>query len=837
MNPCVPNLFPRLPPGESRLAVVGEAPGGDELIAGEPFVGTSGRFLRAVLGNSGIAFDQVFFGNVCQHNPPYNELENFAWEGEEIQSGLRQLAEDLQVFRPNCVLALGRAAFRAARPDLCHPSKKGYVIPLSDWRGSVTLSQWPEQYKCMATYHPAYILRAYSDVPIFRFDVARAARHSKFPEVKATPREGVLRPCLSDVLNYIAAIRRDRSPLTWDIEGFADDVGITMLSLCTSPSSGFVIPFWLDGHNYWPEASEVEVWSALAGLLADPLVPKCAHNAFYELFVSAWRHRMIVNNLHDDTMMQHWERFPELERNLALCCSIYTDQPFYKGGRLSEDSDVKLRYNLTDSLVTHEVRQALDLQLATAPRSLAHYRFNINLIPAYNYIMLRGCKFDLDRARALAQETEAEVLSLSDEVRAGTGRPDFNVKSVVDKRWLLYTHLGYKPLQRWGESTKEDVLLHYHAKHHDPLVRLVLRTVRKRTRLSDIHKLIPDFDGRIRSSYDPVGTNTGRLSSRQSTAMRLTPEGWENTGTNLQNVTKELRVCFIPDDPLVFDFWQVDLSGADAWTVAADLASLGFPAMLQDLLAGVKPALLLYHIIQEHSAGRDPSSVNSKSREELKTILRGVKSTIDSLDGKVEADGRPADWLYLCCKRIQHGSNYGAQPEKISEVIFGDSDGTIALTRAEATLYQHFYKLRYQTDYRNQWIKRQLSADGALTAACGIRRQFFNIRNRYSIDDSIVREAAAFQPQANTTWATNKALERLWYDRDNRQSAGGLHVEPLLQIHDALAGQFRARDRSWACGKLREWFSNPLTISGTTLTIPAAGQWGPDWKNTKENFL
>ena len=140
MNPCVPNLFPRLPPRESRLAVVGEAPGGDELIAGEPFVGTSGRFLRAVLGNSGIACDQVFFGNVCQHNPPHNELENFPWEGEEIQSGLRQLAKDLQVFRPNCVLALGRAAFRAARPDLCHPSKKGYVIPLSDWRGSVTLS-------------------------------------------------------------------------------------------------------------------------------------------------------------------------------------------------------------------------------------------------------------------------------------------------------------------------------------------------------------------------------------------------------------------------------------------------------------------------------------------------------------------------------------------------------------------------------------------------------------------------------------------------------------------------------------------------------------------------
>lgn len=832
----VPNSHPLIPPVTSRLAVIGEAPGADEVVAQQPFAGTSGRFLRAVLANSGLACDQLFFGNICQHNPPHNDIDAFDFDGPEIRAGLERLRLDLSIFRPNCVLLLGRTPFRAFFPELCHPSKKGYIIPLADWRGSLRSSEAWSGVKCIGTYHPAYILRSYSDSPLFRFDLARAARHSGFPELRPLARDGILRPSLEQVLSYIRVVRENKKPTTWDIEGYADDVGITMLSLCTSPTYGIVIPFWIDGRNYWPtEDEEVQVWSALADLLADPSVPKCAHNAFYELFVSAWRHRLIVNNLHDDTMQKHWELFPELERALAVCASIYTEQPFYKGDRLSTSTDVKLTYNLTDSLVTHEVNTSTSTRLASLPRSASHYRFNINLIPVYNYIMLRGCRFDTALARSLEESTAKEVDVLNTEISTTLGRP-FNVKSVVDKRWLLYDHLKYKPLQRWGESTKEDVLLHYHAKHHDPIVRLLIRCIRKRTRLSDIHKLIPNPDGRIRSSYDPVGTNTGRLSSRSSIALRFVDGMWENTGTNLQNVTKDLRICFTPDDPSAFDFWQFDLSGADGWTVAAELAALGYPAMLQDYLANIKPALVLYHMLQEHAAGRDPSSVNHLSRDQLKLILRGVKHHIDSLDGKTDPDGRPSDWLYLCCKRIQHGSNYGAQPEKIAEVIFGDSDGTIDLSKREATLYQHFYKLRYQTDHRNEAIRRRLSADGCITAACGIRRQFFNIRNRFSIDDSIVREASAFEPQANTTYVTNKALERLWYDPDNRQSTGALHVEPLLQIHDALAGQYRSRDRTWAGAKLHEWFANPLTIAGTSVTIPADGKWGNSWKDCKHSF-
>lgn len=833
----VPNLFPKFPSATTRLAVVGEAPGSDEVVAGEPFVGVSGRLLRAVLSGCGIACDQVFFGNVCQHQPPGNDIERFDFDGAEIQHGLERLREDLQKFQPSCVLVLGRTAFRAFRADLCYPSRKGYVIPLADWRGSIFQSQAFGSVKCVACYHPAYVLRSYSDMPFFKFDVARAVRHSRMVEGQSPimVRGGTIRPLLSDVLSYIATLRSSRARTTFDIEGYADDVGCTMLSLCTTPTDGIVIPFWIDGKNYWSEEEEVLIWIAFSALCFDPNVPMAAHNSFYELFVLAWRHHIIVNNLYDDTMMKHWEVYPEMERSLAVCTSIYTEQPYYKDQRLATDPDARLRYNLTDSQVTDEVNTATEAKLRLQPLSLAHYRFNINIIPAYNYTMLRGCRLDTANCARLLRTVTEEVESLNGRISETLGRP-FNVKSIVDKKWLLYEHLAYKPLQRYGTSTAEDVLLHYWTKHNDPVVRLVIQCVRKRTRLSDINKLTPNSDGRIRSSYDIVGTNTGRLSSRASIALAFDGKEWDNTGTNLQNVTKELRSCFVPDTS-EYDFFQFDLSGADGWTVAAELAACGHPAMLDDYVNGIKPALVLYYMLQEQSAGRDPVHVNRLDRATLKLELKRVKQEIDALDGLVESSGRPADWQYLCCKRVQHGSNYGMAPKKLAETIFGDSDGAIALTEREADHMQRLYKLRYNTDARNERIRRILSDTGCLVAACGIRRQFFNIRNRRDIDDAIVREASAFEPQANTTWATNKALEQLWYDRANRKSTGALHIEPLLQIHDAIAGQYKSRDREWCHAKLKSYFINPLRIHGTMITIPADGNWGTSWKDCKNKIV
>jgi len=201
-----------------------------------------------------------------------------------------------------------------------------------------------------------------------------------------------------------------------------------------------------------------------------------------------------------------------------------------------------------------------------------------------------------------------------------------------------------------------------------------------------------------------------------------------------------------------------------------------------------------------------------------------------------DGSGRPKGWKYLCMKRVQHGSNYGAMPETVGETIFKDSEGAIDLDKKTVGMYQWMYKMRYNPDARAQWVLRELETKGYLTAACGTRRKFFEIRNPKNIEPAVLRAALSFEPQANTTYATNAALRNLYYDPENRNSQGHLFVEPLLQIHDAIAGQFRKKHRAWAQKKMLAWFDVPLVIHGVKITIPYEGNTGPNWKDTKEPF-
>lgn len=846
----VPNKFPTLTHPTCRLAIIGEAPGKDEEQVGEPFVGSSGKLLRAILSQCRLAPDQVLLANVCQHRPEDNDIDNFSFDGPEVQSGIAQLKRDLDTFKPNAILSLGRTPMRVLRPDLCWHDGKQYRVPISSWRGSVTESALG--YKVVFCFHPAYILRSYSDLPYFKFDVARGVEQSKYSHLTLQKREGTFLPKIGQVVEFLRSLRTNRLSASLDIEGYPNDTGITCLSICPTPFTGLSIPIWYAGRNYWSDSEESIVWQELSYYLADNACLKCCHNGFYEHFVFAWKHRLLMCGINDDTMLKFWEIYPELEKNLGVVNSFCTLEPYYKDERENSDPQTHLRYNFKDSAVTDESNNNLEVELAKVPASYQHYRFNISIAPPVAYLNLRGCRLDSERLRQHLDRTTTELNELQGQIDSSLLEPalaadvltrkrksdpwTFNVKSTTQKQWLLYRHLGYKPSGRWGPVTDEETLLRYYAKDHNPILRLVLQAVRKRTRLQDIAKYVPDSDGRIRSTLDLVGTNTGRTSNRSSMAMRPTGDAdgsWENTGTNLQNVTKDLRDVFIPDSP-VYDFWQFDLRGADAWTVAADLAALGHPTMLEDMLAGIKPAKVLMALLEEYEASRDPSAINRMDRSTLKAHLDKI---IIPEPGIKDAQGRPGDWKYDVCKKVQHGTNYDAKPDTIAALVFTDSDGLVDLTSREASIYQYLYKLRYKPEERNQWIRRQLCKDGAITAACGIRRKFFGIRNPFDIDDEIVRQASAFEPQANTTYCTNAALRNLWYDPENRAKSGWLHIEPLLQIHDALAGQNHSSIREWSHGKLRSYFSTKLIIHGVEVHIPADGGWGANWQDTKRKLV
>ena len=125
---------------------IGEAPGKNEDLQGEPFVGRAGKLLDKMIAALGMEREQVFIANVLKCRPPDNR-DPLPGEIEQCEPYLhRQLA----VIKPKVIVALGRISAQA----LLKTSE-----PLSKLRGPVH-QYGPDNIPLVATYHPAYLLRS-----------------------------------------------------------------------------------------------------------------------------------------------------------------------------------------------------------------------------------------------------------------------------------------------------------------------------------------------------------------------------------------------------------------------------------------------------------------------------------------------------------------------------------------------------------------------------------------------------------------------------------------------------------------------------------------------------
>ncbi len=132
---------------EAELMFVGEAPGADEDIQGEPFVGAAGQLLTKMIQTMGLARDQVYIANIlkCRPDMPADSSGNRKPTAEEMQTCIPYLHEQIDVIKPKVLVALGGTAVEGLL------QKSG----ISKLRG-----QW-QTYRgipLMPTYHPAFLL-------------------------------------------------------------------------------------------------------------------------------------------------------------------------------------------------------------------------------------------------------------------------------------------------------------------------------------------------------------------------------------------------------------------------------------------------------------------------------------------------------------------------------------------------------------------------------------------------------------------------------------------------------------------------------------------------------
>ncbi len=126
--------------------VIGEAPGAEEDLKGEPFVGRAGRLLNEMLRAIGLPRERVFISNLLKCRPPGNRDPAAA----ESAACLPYLERQIALVRPKILLVVGRiAAQNLLATD----------APLAQLRGRVH-AFGPLRVPLVVTYHPAYLLRS-----------------------------------------------------------------------------------------------------------------------------------------------------------------------------------------------------------------------------------------------------------------------------------------------------------------------------------------------------------------------------------------------------------------------------------------------------------------------------------------------------------------------------------------------------------------------------------------------------------------------------------------------------------------------------------------------------
>ncbi len=133
---------------DAKIFFIGEGPGETEDQTGRPFVGRAGQLLDKMIGAMGLKRSQVFIANIVKCRPPENRVP----APDEVETCTPYLVRQLEIVRPNVIVTLGLPAVKYMLEDskLTMGRTRGVW---QSWRGI----------KLMPTYHPSYVLRAYTE--------------------------------------------------------------------------------------------------------------------------------------------------------------------------------------------------------------------------------------------------------------------------------------------------------------------------------------------------------------------------------------------------------------------------------------------------------------------------------------------------------------------------------------------------------------------------------------------------------------------------------------------------------------------------------------------------
>jgi len=840
-NPTDP-VLPIGPQDSCQIAIVGEAPGKQEMQEGVPFIGPSGNVLNRALLNAGIDRKACYITNVLKTRPPKGDFSKIP--PKDLAAARLALLKELRDCSANIILLLGSEALKSVT------GKDGIL----NWRGSLLSTPILGTHrKVMATVHPAAALRKYCPyLQMLEFDTQRLACEMHDPALHRTPRACIVPTNAYEVrqaLEHIREVGPDRH-LAVDIESTIGTNHIISIGFSNDIELG--VSFLLTPGSYTDGAIGKEAaHQACLELLANP-APKVFQNGCNFDIPLLIRRGYPVNNYAFDTFCGAHQLYVELPRSLDFLTSIYTDMPYYKnmlgeatqGGTMN--SLVLGRYNCYDTMVTLEIALA-QIEEMGATGVAFHKKFYIDLLAPLLEAQLEGVQIDLtkraqvkltlEKERGIASSDLAamipsgflfskqkkEIAALVDKQaslqesgkdKKKDGTPTKNFLNLLDKIChytfnfnpaspeqvadVLYKAFKLNKRVRHGRVTTDDAalkrILASKVKNEQASKFIqALLAHRASSKLIDTYlEAKVDTDNRMRCSYNIGKVKTGRLSSQKNVF---------GTGCNLQNIPKRkgraglIRSLYIPDEG--HKFVSADLSQAEARVVA--------------WLAGETD------LMERFASG--------------KGIFEFVASSVfNVLEEKVSKTQRNI------AKTLVHGTNYGMKTRKFAF--------TAGITEAEAEKIWRKYCVQFpRLSLWRDRITDQIERERVLVTPFGRHRTFFDrVTNKTRVPDQkggyfinktyrqeYLRDAWSYIPQSTVgdllnlgmVATHNEILKQTWPDTGRPRFR--------LQVHDQVVYSCPTKSIEQLTKIMNSQLSQTININHKPLSIPIEVEVGKDW--------
>jgi len=765
-----------LPDGllESKIAFIGEAPGQIEERLGRGFTGSSGQLLFKIAANAGIIRADVYCTNVVKERPRDNDISQFitirngrATYTKEYTEYEEYLYEELSKVKANVLVAVGNIALYALTRKTA----------ITKYRGSI-LQMVGTGRKVIPIIHPAAALRQYIYTHIISVDMRRIAEESHFPDIRLPHRNIRIRPSFLDTIQFLKMCQ-ESSMVAFDIEVMREEV--SCISFASGPYDVISIPFISEGRDYFTPEQEVEVWRLISSILGDESVVKVGQNLAFDTAFLFQRLGIITRNV-EDTMIGQAICYPDFPKGLDFITSVHTREPYYKDegkkwfklGGSEEDFWV---YNAKDSAVCIEAMPKIMQDLEVIGNTEVYKQQRL-LIQPLTYMQIRGIKVDAVGLKEASEDADRQIIDLTQQLHKVAGQ-DINPQSPKQLVEYFYNKKGEKPYydrKTHSPTVDKDALKRLARKGHEE-ARLMLELRRLNKLKGTYLDVTLDRDGRLRCSFNPVGTESGRLSSSETIF---------GTGTNMQNLPEEFRKFLITDDDCMM--YNMDLSQAENRVVAYIAPE---PAMIKAFEDGID--------IHKQTAGLIFGKPLEEISDELGSCSIGGGNFSERFWGK----------------KANHGLNYDLGYKTFAfyyEIPEGDAK---------------FIVDRYHTAYPgirryHAWIRCMLGKGRTIENCFGRRRVFLD---RWG--DSLFKSAYSFIPQSTVADKINR--HGLLYIYYKPEIFGP--VDLLLQVHDSIVFQMNYKRYSWeqqadCLIKIKNSLEQPLSWKGTSFKIPVGCEVG-----------